>query len=455
MADFDVIILGGGPGGYIAAERLAQAGKRVLLAEPAALGGVCLNVGCVPTKSLLHSAKLYRHALEADRFGVTATGVAYDWAAVQAWKDRTVQTLVGGVGAMLRRLKVDVRAQPGRFVRPGVVAVGDEEHTAKDVVIAVGSLPALPPLPGAVGNALVVDSTGLLAVPEVPKRLAVIGGGVVGVEFASLFAALGSKVTVIEMLDEIVPFMDGDLAAKLRASMRSVAFKLNCRVDRIDGATVHYTTPAGAAEQAEADLVLMAVGRQPRFEGWGAETSELDITPRGVTVDDTMRTNLPGVWAVGDITGRSLLAHAAYRMGEIAAALIIDPSSRQRGQVMRWDFVPWAVYSDPEAAGVGLTEKECAKRGLDVVAATVPLTLSGRFVAEQGLSQAGAVKVIAERGSRVVKGVHMFGPYAPEAIWGAAAALEMELTADDLRQVVFPHPTVSEGIREAVWAIGD
>ncbi|MDR0416346.1 MAG: dihydrolipoyl dehydrogenase [Propionibacteriaceae bacterium] len=455
MADYDVIIIGGGPGGYIAAERLGHAGKRVLLAEPNALGGTCLNIGCIPTKSLLHSAKLYRHALEAAPFGVKAEAVTFDWPAIQGWKAKTIQTLVSGVGAMLRRLKVEVVAKPGRFVRPGVVAVGDETHTAKDVIIATGSVPALPPIPGAVGNPQVVDSTGLLAVEQPPQRLAIIGGGVIGVEFASLFAALGSQVTVIEMLDEVIPFMDADLAAKLRGSMKKVAFKLNSRVERIEGGTVHYVSPSGTAEQAEADVVLMAVGRQPCFEGWGAETSELDITPRGVTVDDTMRTNLPGVWAVGDITGRSLLAHAAYRMGEIAAALIIDPTSRQRGQVMRWDNIPWAVYADPEAAGVGLTEKECARRGLDVTTATVPLTLSGRFVAENGLSQAGAVKVIAERGSRVIKGIHMFGPYAPETIWGAAGVLEMELTVDDLRQVVFPHPTVSEGIREAVWAVKD
>ncbi|MDR1450114.1 MAG: NAD(P)/FAD-dependent oxidoreductase, partial [Propionibacteriaceae bacterium] len=284
-------------------------------------------------------------------------------------------------------------------------------------------------------------------------HVAVIGGGAIGVEFAGLFSALGAEVTVIESLDEILPFMDSDLAAKLRESMRSVTFKLGFRVKRIDGGVVCCVAPDGTREDIEADVIFMAVGRQPCFEGWGAETSDLDITPRGVTVDDTMRTNLPGVWAVGDITGRSQLAHAAYRMGEIAAALIIDPASQRHGQIMRWDNVPWAVYTSPEAAGVGLTEKECAKRGLDVAAAVVPLVLSGRFVAEHGLSQDGAVKIVAEKGSRAVKGIHMVGPYASEAIWGAAGVIEMELTADDLRQVVFPHPTVSEGIREAAWAL--
>ncbi|MEA5052175.1 MAG: FAD-dependent oxidoreductase, partial [Propionicimonas sp.] len=206
----------------------------------------------------------------------------------------------------------------------------------------------------------------------------------------------------------------------------------------------------------EADVVLMAVGRRPALTGWGAEEAGLETTPRGVVVDDTMRTNLPNVWAVGDVTGRSLLAHAAYRMAEIAVAHILDPAGAARsGQVLRTQTIPWAVYSIPEAAGVGLTQAQAVQQGLDVVTATVPLVLSGRFVAENGLKAPGAVKIIAEKDSRVIRGIHALGPYSPETIWGAAAILESEYTIDDLRQVVFPHPTVSEGIREAAWAINN
>ena len=451
--DYDVIVLGGGPGGYLAAERLGQAGRKVLLVEKEFLGGTCLNVGCIPTKSLLHSAKLYQHARHGERYGVSLGEVSYDWAKVQAWKAEVVQTLVGGVTTMLRRLTVEVRAATGRLIGPGVVEVEGQRCTAEHVIVATGSTPVLPPIPGAQGNARVVDSTGMLAVSEVPQRLAVIGGGVIGIEFASLFAALGSQVMVIEMMPQIVPFLDADLAGMMQASMCDITFRLSSRVEAVESSTVVFTADGGRQERAEADLVLMAVGRRALIDGWGAREAGLDIDRRGIVVDHRMRTNLPNVWAVGDVTGRSLLAHAAYRMAEIAVANILDPSAHTRGETMRWDTIPWAVYSTPEAAGAGLTEAEARRRGRDVVTATAPLVLSGRFVAENGLSKAGAVKVVAERGTGVVLGIHMLGPYAPETIWGAAAALETELTVTDLRQVVFPHPTVSEGIREALWAI--
>ena len=456
MADYDVIIIGGGPGGYLAAERLGHAGKKVLLVEKEFLGGTCLNVGCIPTKSLLNSAKLYEHARHSEQFGITATGVEFDWAKVQAWKADVVGKLVAGVGAAEKRAGVEVTKGHGTLVAAGVVEVNGERRTAHHVIIATGSVPVMPPIPGAKVNPLVVDSTGLLAVESVPKRLVVIGGGVIGLEFASLFAAFGSQVEVIEMLPEIVPFMDDDLAGRLRKALSGVKFRLGCKVTGIEGGTVVYTSAKGETVRAEADLVLMAVGRRPLVDGWGAKETGLEVGPRGVVVDDTMRTNLPNVWAVGDVTGRSLLAHAAYRMGEIAAAHILDTvSAKAKGQRLRTDTIPWAVYSMPEAAGVGLTEAQARGRGHEVLATTVPLAVSGRFVAENGVRGPGAVKIIADAGTRAILGIHMLGNYAPETIWGAATVLETELTIDDLRQVVFPHPTVSEGIREAAWALKD
>jgi len=456
MADYDVIIIGGGPGGYLAAERLGHAGRKVLLVEKEFLGGTCLNVGCIPTKSLLNSAKLYEHARHSEHFGVTATGVEFDWAKVQAWKADVVGKLVAGVGAAEKRAGVEVVKGHGTLVAAGVVEVNGERKAADHVIIATGSVPVMPPIPGAKDNPLVVDSTGLLAVEFVPKRLVVIGGGVIGLEFASLFAAFGADVEVIEMLPEIVPFMDDDLAARLRKALSGVTFQLGCKVTGIEGGTVLYTSALGTEQRAEADLVLMAVGRRPLVDGWGAKEAGLEVGPRGVVVDDTMRTNLPNVWAVGDVTGRSLLAHAAYRMGEIAAAHILDTArALARGQKLRTDTIPWAVYSMPEAAGVGLTEAQAKDRGHDVLATTVPLAVSGRFVAENGVRAPGAVKIIADAGTRAILGIHMLGNYAPETIWGAATVLETELTIDDLRQVVFPHPTVSEGIREAAWALKD
>lgn len=452
----DVTILGGGPGGYIAAERLAHKGLDVVLAEHTEVGGTCLNVGCIPTKALLHSAKLYQHALDGKRFGVSASELAVDFKQMQQHKTRTVKALVGGVRQLLKRGKVRVVNERATLLGPGRVQIGEEIVESKHVIIATGSEPVVPPIPGTKDNPLVVDSTGLLAVTEIPETLVVIGGGVIGVEFASLFAALGSQVHVIEAMSEIVPFMDQELAKLLREAVKNVTFHVGCKVENVDGDTVHFTDQDGKQQQLQATQILMAVGRKPTLEGWGCKEAGVATDRKGVTVDDQMRTNLPNVWAVGDVTGRSLLAHAAYRMGEIAAAHIIDANqARQEGQVLRPECIPWAVYSIPEAAGVGLTEAQLADQGIKPLTATVPLVLSGRFVAENGLREPGAVKLIAEAESRVVRGIHMVGSYAPEMIWGAAAILEQEMRVEDLRQVIFPHPTVSEGIREAAWAIAD
>ena len=449
---FDVIVLGGGPGGYIAAERLGHAKKNVLLIEADALGGTCLNVGCIPTKALLNAAKTYEHAVHGAQLGVRVDGASVDWTELQKWKNKTVATLVGGVGAAEKKAGVTVVKGYGRFDGPGRVTVDGTTYTAEHVILATGSVPVMPPIPGAADNPRVLDSTGMLSVPEIPARLAVIGGGVIGLEFASLFAMLGSEVTVIEMLPEVVPFMDDELAAQLRKGLADIDVKLECRVTGIDGGTVRYETMSGTAESVDADVVLMAVGRRPAVAGWGAENSGLEFSGKGVVVDDRMRTNLPNVWAVGDVTGRSLLAHAAYRMGEIAVANILDPEAFRRGEIMRWNTIPWAVYSNPEAAGIGLTEAQAKAKGIDAKSVTVPGYLSGRFVAESGVKAPGAAKLIWDGATGQVLGIHVLGSYASEMIWGASVVLETELSITDLRQVVFPHPTVSELIREAAWA---
>lgn len=448
---FDVIVLGAGPGGYLAAERLGHAGKKVLLIEEQSLGGTCLNVGCIPTKTLLAGAKNYLHAKEAAQFGVDVTGVTLDWARLQDWKNQVVKGLVAGVGASEKRAGVTVVNARGHFDGPGRVTADGVQYTSDHVIIATGSVPAVPPIPGAKDNPLVVDSTGILSLSEVPKRLAVIGGGVIGVEFASLYATLGSEVTVIEMTPEILPFMDDDMAAKLRKAMKDITFELGCRVESIDGGVVNYSKGEDKLS-IEADVILMAVGRRSATEGWGAQETGLEIN-RGIVVDDCMRTNLPNVWAIGDVTGRSLLAHAAYRMGEIAAANICDPEAAKRGEVMRWNTVPWAVYCNPEAAGVGLTESAAKREGRDVLVGKVPAQMSGRFIAENGFKAPGEAKILVDPATHQVLGIHVLGAYAAEMIWGAQAVLEMELTVEDLRQVVFPHPTVSEVIREAAWAV--
>ena len=468
---YDVIIIGAGPGGYLAAERLGHAKKKVLLVEAQYLGGTCLNMGCIPAKTLLNSAKQYIHALEAEKFGLTVKEVSFNWGDIQRWKNEVIEKLRSGVAAQMKRFAVDVAAGKGEILSPprggvpGKVRVtlnagGTEEHEGRTILVSTGSVPVLPPIPGAGDNPTVVDSTGLLSAEKAPQRLAVIGGGVIGVEFASLFSALGSEVKVIEMMDEIIPFMDREQASLLRRAMRpgqkpGVEFNLGCKVERIEGDCVVFTPKTGVVEKVEADLILMAVGRRPVLTGWGAEAAGLDLGPKGVVVDDRMRTNVPGVWAAGDVTGRSLLAHSAYRMAEVAVADILahlddKPAAANR---MRYNAVPWAVYGIPEAAGVGITGQEAEAGGIAVRTASVPMRVSGRFVAENTFAGQGSVKVIADALSGRILGIHAVGPYSPEFIWGGAALIEQELRIEDVKQLIFPHPTVSELIRDAVWEL--
>ena len=453
---YDVIIIGGGPGGYLAAERLAQRKKQVLLIEKQYLGGTCLNVGCIPTKTLLNSAKHYLHAQEAPQFGVHADNIRFDMGEMAAWKKKTVETLCSGVASLMKRLKVDVAMGTGELVAAGKVKIAEtgEVHEAKAVIIAAGSVPAMPPIPGTKDNKKLLDSTALLELTQVPENLCVIGGGVIGIEFASLFGTLGSKVTVIEMMDEIIPPMDKELAPLLRKHLKNTEFRLGCRVEKLDGGTVFYKTKEGKDESVKADIVLMAVGRKCQTESWNGKAAGIDITPKGVAVDERMRTNVNGVWAIGDVNGKSMLAHSAYRMAEVAVndicSVLDGTPSRDR---MRYDAVPWVVYSIPEASGCGITEQEARAKNIGVKTATVPMIVSGRFVAENGVKAAGTVKVIADEKNGRILGVHILGSYASEMIWGASALIENEMRVEDVKQLIFPHPTVCEAIREAVWAL--
>lgn len=453
---YDVIIIGGGPGGYLAAERLAQRKKQVLLIEKQYLGGTCLNVGCIPTKTLLNSAKHYLHAQEAPQFGVHADNIRFDMTEMAAWKKKTVETLCSGVASLMKRLKVDVVMGTGELIAAGKVKIAEtgEVHEAKAVIIAAGSVPAMPPIPGTKDNKKLLDSTALLELTQVPENLCVIGGGVIGIEFASLFGTLGSKVTVIEMMDEIIPPMDKELAPLLRKHLKNTEFRLGCRVEKLDGGTVFYKTKEGKDESVKADIVLMAVGRKCQTESWNGKAAGIDITPKGVAVDERMRTNVSGVWAIGDVNGKSMLAHSAYRMAEVAVndicSVLEGTPSRDR---MRYDAVPWVVYSIPEASGCGITEQEARAKNIAVKTATVPMIVSGRFVAENGVKAAGTVKVIADEKNGRILGVHILGSYASEMIWGASALIENEMRVEDVKQLIFPHPTVCEAIREAVWAL--
>jgi len=465
---FDVIIIGGGPAGYLAAERLGQEKKKVLLIEQQHMGGTCLNIGCIPTKTLLNSAKQYVHAKEAHRFGINIKDASFDWKAVQNWKNEVVKKLRIGVEGQMKRFGAEVINGTGVIVLPpsgerpakvkSVSPNGEESvHEGKVILVCAGSTPVIPPIPGVKGNPLVVDSSALLSIEAVPKNLAIIGGGVIGIEFAGLYSSLGSKVTIIEMMNEIIPFMDKELSPILRKAMKGVDFKLGCKVEKIEGSCVHYITKDGKQEILSSDLILMAAGRRPVIDTWGAGASGISIHRGAVDVDDFMRTNIPGIWAAGDVTGKSLLAHCAYRMGEVAAediiAVLDGKAKINSHNRMRYDAIPWAVYGITEAAGVGITEQEADAKGKKILKASLPSKMSGRFIAENTFISHGAVKVIADAKNRRILGIHAVGSYSPEFIWGGAALIEHEFRVEDVKQLIFPHPTVSELISDAVWEI--
>ena len=453
---FDVIVIGGGPGGYLAAERLGHRGKKVLVIEKQYMGGTCLNVGCIPTKTLLNSAKHYLHAKEAGQFGVHTDNVSFNMTEMMSWKEQVVKTLRSGVTASVKKCGAQIIEGTGVIVAPGSVKVAEtgETYQAKAILVAAGSVPAMPPIPGAKDNPAVVDSTGLLSVEACPERLCVIGGGVIGIEFASLFGTLGSQVSVVEMMDEIIPPMDKDQAPLLRKALHNTTFHLGCKVERLEGGTVHFTTKDGKQESVTADLVLMAVGRRSETQSWGGKEIGVDITPKGVNVDDRMRTNITGIWAAGDVNGRSMLAHSAYRMAEVAVNDICSYlEGTENRDLMRYNAIPWVVYSIPEAAGVGMTQQEAESKGLAVKTASVPMLVSGRFIAENGTRAPGTVKVVVDVQTDMILGVHILGPYASEMIWGAAALIENEMRVQDVKQMIFPHPTVCEAIREAIWSL--
>ncbi len=443
---FDVIIIGAGPGGYVMAERAGNCGLNVLLIEKSQLGGVCLNQGCIPTKTLLNSAKHYVHAREAPAFGVTTGTVSFDLPRAMAWKQEVVETLRAGVAYKMKKNKVEVLTGEARLLGPRKVQVGDAVYEGRSVVIATGGRPYVPPIPGA-DQPHVMTSNEILRLEKLPKSLLVIGGGVIGIEFASFFSSLGVKVDVVEMLDEIIPFMDRGQAGEFRKALKGqVSFHLGRQVTAIDGNDVRFTAGGGDEKTLQADIVLMSVGRVPNIENMGFEDAGLDFDANGIRTDEQQRCNLPDVYAIGDVTGKSQLAHSASRMGEVALNTILGKKDRFRANA-----VPWVVYSQPEIAGCGLTEDEAEKAGFDVQSVSLPLTMSGRFLAENGKRSPGSVKVVKDAETDALLGVHMFGGVCSEIIWGVAAMIEAELRVKDVREIIFPHPTVGEVVRDAMF----
>ncbi|SIQ21224.1 dihydrolipoamide dehydrogenase [Alkalispirochaeta americana] len=470
MKHYDLIVLGGGPAGYIAAERAAALGKTVLLAEKKAIGGTCLNEGCIPTKSLLYGAKIYTQARNSASLGVTARDVTFDLAVAMKHKASVIATLQKGILGQLKRLGVDLRTGQGTFLRPGLVSIEGEEIGGTFILLAQGSSSARPPIPGSRDNPRVVTSREILEIQKQPERLAVIGGGYIGMEFAAFFASIGTDVTVIEMMPEIIPSLEPEMARNLRKHLPEISFRTGYRVDRIQDETIHISPvaddrsgPAAEPETIQADLILLSTGRVSRAVEEGLGSAGVALHQGCVVVDEYLQTNLPGVYAAGDITGKMLLAHAAYRMGEVAVSHMFREDSLSKEATsaagrqnwpnrMRFDTIPWVVFTSPEVAGCGLTAREAEARGYQTRTVTLPLMVSGRYVAEHPREK-GTVTVVVNAGDRRLLGVQMLGSGTSEIIHSAAAMIETGWTVENLRKIVFPHPTVSEALRDALWAV--
>ena len=456
---YDLAILGGGPGGYVAAGRAGAAGLSVVLFEKRELGGVCLNEGCIPTKTLLYSAKVYDYTRHADRYGVNVPESTIDFGAIFKRKEKVVKKLVGGVKVQMRNANVEVIKEEaviaGKEAGGFVLTAGEASYSARNILICTGSEAAVPPIPGlreGLGG-VVVTNREILSLTEQPQRLVVIGGGVIGMEFASFFNSIGTQVTVVEMLPKILGPLDDEISAMLQAqyAKKGVEFHLSCKVVAVEGNEVVYEDAEGNTCRAAGDKILVSVGRRASIQGIGLENIGVELAlnpagrPYGIKVDEKMRTSVPGVYAAGDVTGFSMLAHTASREGEVAVNTILG-----KEDAMSYQAIPGVVYTNPEVAGVGVTEAEAIKQGLDSTVLKLPLAFSGRFVAENERGE-GLCKVIVDKASHQVLGVHMLGNPCSEIIQSACIAIEKGLTVEQLKDVVFPHPTVSEILKETLF----
>jgi dihydrolipoamide dehydrogenase len=456
MTKAQLIILGGGPAGYRAAERAAAAGLKTIVAEQRALGGVCLNEGCVPSKTLLHSAKVLDTVKSAGTYGVTAGETALDHSKVLARKSRVVKMLTGGVAKSLESAGATVIQGPARLERKQgedfLVRIGEGLYAASRILVAAGSVPAIPPIPGlgqALESGFAITSREALSLPQVPEELVVIGAGVIGLELACYYKAAGSKVTVLEMLPRIAAGMDADISQMLLAQLKKkgIAFRLGCRVTQVGEGSLTYEVD-GQEQELSAHKVLLAGGRVPAVEGLGLETVGLCPGAKGqLETDEQMRTAVPGIWAAGDVNGRSLLAHTAYREAETAVNDMLGIADR-----MCYHAIPAVLYTSPEAAGIGLTEQSAREQGMDIQTASLSLRYSGRFLAEvQGGD--GICKVIADGKGERLLGVHLLGSYASELISGVAPLIESGMKIADIQKVAYAHPTVGELLRDALFAL--
>ena len=453
MMAFDLIIIGGGPAGYLAAERAGHAGLNTLLIEKRFIGGVCLNEGCIPSKALLYSAKLYDGATHGEKYGVTVEKAVLNHEVVVNRKNKVVKTLVTGIKGKLKKNMVTivdgVAEISGKGAEGYEIKVGDNTYSGQRLLIATGSVPVIPPIPGVkagIEKGYVLTNREILDLKVVPPSLVIVGGGVIGLEMASYFNSAGSKVTVVEMLDHIAGFTDREIAEILMKNYqkKGVEFKLGAKVIEVKEGAVVYEFE-GKTFTVPADKILMSIGRRAATDGLGLERIGVETERGRIKTDERGKTNVPEVYAAGDVNGVSMLAHTAYREAEVCINNILG-----RKDLMRYNAIPSVIYTNPEVAGVGETEDTARQKGIEFEVAKLSMMYSGRYVAENEGGD-GICKVLIDKKHRKVIGVHMIGNYSSEIIYGAGLMIETEMRVDDIKELVFPHPTVCEIIRETIF----
>lgn len=457
MADFDydVLVIGAGPGGYVAAIRAAQLGLKTACVESReTLGGTCLNVGCIPSKALLHASEKFEEVSSGvlAHFGVNVSGASLDLGAMMGEKDKVVSGLTGGIAFLFKKNKVDWLKGHAAFTSPNSIDVGGKVYTAPKIMIATGS--SVTPLPGVtIDQKVIVDSTGALALPKVPKHLVVIGGGVIGLELGSVWLRLGAQVTVVEYLDQILPGMDGEVRKEAAKIFKKQGFNIRTGT-KVTGATVKGGTatltvePAagGAAESIEADCVLVAIGRKPNTEGLALDKAGLTVNGRGqIEIGHDFQTSVPGIYAIGDVVPGPMLAHKAEDEGIAAAEFVAGLTG-----IVNHDVIPGVVYTYPEIASVGLTEEEAKAQG-EVKVGKFPMMANSR--AKTNRDTDGFVKVIADAKTDRVLGVHIIASIAGSMIAEAALSMEFGATSEDIAYTCHAHPTHAEALKEAAMAV--
>lgn len=456
MADkqCDALVIGAGPGGYVSAIRLGQLKQKTIIVDKGWIGGTCLNVGCIPSKALITAAKFYEKAKHASDFGVQIESASIDFKKMVSWKDSVVQKLTGGVGQLLKANQVETIIGEAKFISPKEIQVktGDKTITieAKNIVIATGSVAAsIPPFP--FDGEKVISSTEALSLPEIPKRLLVIGGGYIGLEMGITFAHLGSKVTVVEMMDQLLPGFDPELVNTLTRSLRKkgIEYFVKAKAKTFSGNVNDLKVTVeieGQDRVFEADRILVTVGRKPFTGGLDIEKSGIRPDPRGfIAVNNKCETSVPGIYAIGDVVGNPMLAHKASKEGEVVAEIIAGHK-----RVVDYIAMPAVIFTDPEIATVGLSEGEAKEKGYNVAAGKFPFAASSRAMTQN--STEGYVKVIFDRDSKQILGFQIIGYDASDLIGEATLAIEMGATVEDIGLTVHPHPTLTEAVMEAAKA---